>query len=88
MNDVRTFVHARFVEQLGHFERSLFVRLDGFGDDHSEFVGQRVADHAERGLRRLVVVDDGLLDEVAARELVEIVARVDRRVHVVDHGGR
>lgn len=79
-----TFVHARFVEHLGHSERFLFIRLNWFGDDHAQFVQQRIADQAERRERRLVVVDDRLFDEVAARELVEIVAGVDRLVHVSD----
>jgi len=82
-----TFVHARLVEQFRHFERFLFVRLNGFGDDHAQLVQQRIADHAERRVRRFVVVDNGLFDEIAARELIEIVARIDRLVHVSDNGG-
>lgn len=83
---ILTFVHARFIEQLGHFERLLFVRLNWLGDDHAQFVQQRIADQAKRRKRRLVVVDDRLFDEVAARELIEIVAGIDRLVHVSDDG--
>lgn len=71
-----TFIHARLVEQLGHFKRLLFVRLNGFGDDHPEFVQQRVANQTERRVGRFVVIDEGFFYEISARELIEIIARV------------
>jgi ribosomal protein S16 len=83
-----TFVHARLVEQLGHFKRFLFVRLNRFGDDHPEFVQQRVADCTERRVGRFVIIDECFLYEISTRELIEIIARVYRRIHVVDDGGR
>lgn len=51
-------------------------------------VHQRVVHRAVRGPRRPVVVHPGVPREPAARELVKVVARPHRRVHVGQHGRR
>lgn len=59
--------------------------MDWFFDHGPELLLESVADDAEGGNRGLVVRDVSRLEEVATSELIKVVARVDRRVHVLEH---
>lgn len=73
---VLTFVHAGFVEVFRENEGFGFVLVSRRFDDGTELVEQRITDLAKRRLGSLFVGDNGFLDELAAREAIEIVARV------------
>lgn len=80
-------VHAGLVQLLGQHERLGLVGLDGLLDHRPQLLLEHVSDDAEGGDRGLVVGDVGLLEEVAAGELVEVVARLDRGVHLLQDVG-
>lgn len=54
-------------------------------DHHPQLLLQFIRDLAESGQRRFVVGNDALLHELAAGEVVEVVARLHRGVHVLQH---
>lgn len=83
-----TFVEARGVEVLDESVVRLLVVGERPFDELAQLFGDAVADLAERRHRRLVVGDHRLLLETAAGEGVEVVARVHRRVHVLQQLGR
>lgn len=78
-------VHASFVQVLRQLERLRLRRIHGLLDHGPQLVLQLVVDDAEGRHGRLVVGDVGLLEEVPASELVEVLARIDAFVHILEH---
>lgn len=89
----RTFVHAHAVQPLGQHRVSRAIGAPRIEPPRvlqqtAHFVDEHVVHRAVCGPRRFVVVHLSIPGEPAARELVEIVARPYRLVHVGQHGRR
>ena len=78
-----TFIQARLEELLDEFEGLRFVIFDGLLDEFTQLLCYFVTDETESRHRWLVVWDHVTLLESTASELVEILARIHRLVHVL-----
>jgi len=82
-----TLVHARFEEVLHEAEGLPVLWTDWLFYDGTQLLLQLVIDNAEAVYRRLLVRNQRVLHELAACELVEIVARLYGWIHAVQDAG-
>lgn len=82
-----TLVHARLEEVLHEAEGLPVLWTDRLFDDGTQLFLQLVIDNAEAVYRRLLVRNQRILHELAACELVEIVARLYGWIHAVQDAG-
>lgn len=80
-----TFVHASQIKFLDHLEWFDFVIFDRGRDDGPELFLKLITDNAEGIDGDFVVGNHSFLNVFAACEIVEIVARLDRIVHLLQH---
>lgn len=80
-----TLVHAGLVEALDQLVGPRLVFSGGRLDGDAQLLLQFVVDDIEAIDGSLVVRDQRLLDEGAARKVVEVVARIHLGIHVLQH---
>lgn len=82
-----TFVHARLEEVLHEAEGLRVLWTDRLLYDGTQLLLQLVIHNAEAVDRRLLVRNQSILQELAACELVEIVAWLNGWIHAVQDAG-
>ena len=82
-----TLVHARLEEFLHEAERLPVLWTDRLFYDGTQLLLQLVIHYAEAVYRRLLVRNQRILHELAASELVEIVAWLYGWIHAVQDAG-